>query len=476
MRDVYIIGVDTIQFGKYLDRSIKDLAAQTADKCLKDASLSKEDIQALWFSNSGWGYSGGQTCIRGQVALRPMGIDSIPITNVENACAGGSTALHHAWLDVASGLYDITMALGAEKLYHTNKTSIFAGFLGGIDVEDLINIAEGQSGPGLTSEDQRNIEAFKAKYQSVQGKKSNKSKKKKTMKQRVKGAWDNLTVLIYLGEKLGWDTLYKMRKFGSSGGTGADHSPFMDIYAQKARDHMKKYNSTIEQLAAVASKSHFNSTLNPNAQYRFEVPIEKVLADRIVSFPLTRSMCAPIGDGAASTILCCEDTVKKLGLSSQAVKIRASILGSGQAHSSESDDQPEIGERLAKSAYESAGVGPDDIDLAEVHDATAFGELIQAENLGFCPKGEGGILAEKGETGLTGSIPINTSGGLTSRGHPIGASGLAQIHELVIQLRAQAGKRQVKDAGLAMAENGGGGLGDEEAAMCMHILEAPSKK
>ena len=126
-------------------------------------------------------------------------------------------------------------------------------------------------------------------------------------------------------------------------------------------------------------------------------------------------------------------------------------------------------------AYEIAGVGPKDINVAEVHDASAFGELVQAENLGFCPRGEGGILAEKGETSLTGRIPINPSGGLESRGHPIGASGLAQIHELVTQLRGRAGKRQVQKARLALAENGGGALGAEEAAMCIHILEAPPK-
>jgi len=131
---------------------------------------------------------------------------------------------------------------------------------------------------------------------------------------------------------------------------------------------------------------------------------------------------------------------------------------------------------LANLAYEKAGVGPQDINLAEVHDATAYGELRQSENLGFCPKGEGGLLAESGATALTGPIPINTSGGLTSRGHPVGASGLAQIHELVTQLRARAGKRQVSQARLAIAENGGGALGVEEAAMCIHILEAPSRR
>jgi len=468
MRDVYIIGVDTIKFGKHMDKSIKDLAMTTTTGCLKDAGLEKKDIQALWFSNAGWGER-GQMTIRGQVALKGMGIEGIPIANVENACAGGSTAFHHAWYGVAGGLYDITMAVGAEKLYHSNKNLVFAGFLGGIDIENVLNLIKTLSVFGLTDEEKAKVEQFKQRYQTAANAANNGgSKKSKAKESRWKKYRDQFTAAIVLGEKLGYDTMWQLAKL-----TTGDHSPFMDVYGYAARQHMKKYGTTVEQLAIIASKNHFNSTLNPNAQYRFEVPVEKVLSDRIVSWPLTRGMCAPIGDGAASAILCSEDMVKKLGLTGQAVKVRASILGSAIRTSFESDI-PEIGERLSKQAYEKAGVGPKDINVAEVHDASAFGEVVQAENLGFCPKGEGGIFAEKGETGLNGRIPINPSGGLISRGHPIGASGLAQVHELVTQLRGNAGKRQVKNARLALAENGGGALGTEEAAMCIHILEAPS--
>ncbi|ABW65923.1 thiolase family protein [Desulfosudis oleivorans] len=464
MRDVYVIGAHTIRFGKHLDRGIKDLAIWTVTECLKDAGLEKEAIEALWFSNSGWDHAKGQSCIRGQVALRPMGIDAIPITNVENACASGSTAFHHAWLAVTAGACDVTMAVGAEKLYHPNKYHVFSGFLGGIDIENCVQIAEGLSVFRLTPEEKKDLAAFKAKYQPARpvG-----EKKKKTLKERLLDLRYQLAEAVMLGEKLGYDTVKKMSRLSAG-----DHSPFMDIYGYAARQHMKKYGSTVEQLAIIASKSHFNSTLNPNAQYRFEVPVEKVLADRIVSFPVTRAMCAPIGDGAASAILCSEEKVRQLGLMDQAVRVRASILGSGRART---PDEPEIGERLAKKAYAVSGLGPKEIDLAEVHDATAYGEMVQAENLGFCPKGEGGRLAEQGETRLGGKIPINTSGGLVSRGHPIGASGLAQIHELVTQLRGAAGKRQVEGARLGMAENGGGALGTEEAAMCIHILEAPAR-
>jgi len=467
LRDVYVIGAHTIKFGKYLDTSIKILAQNTFMGSLKDAGLEIKDIEALWFSNSGWGES-GQTAIRGQVALRAIGVNTIPITNVENACASGSTAFHHAWASVAGEHTNIAMAVGAEKIYHTNPVAVFAGFIGGVDVENILTIAAGLTDFQMTDEDQKQVEAFQAKYKDDSVKPSSKSKKKKDS--LWKKFRDNFVVGIMMGEKLGYKTIYELNKLGS-----ADHSPFMDIYGYAARQHMKEYGSTIEQLAMVASKSHHNSTLNPNAQYTFEVSIKDVLLDRVVSWPITRSMCAPIGDGAASAIVCSKEVVDKLGLQKQAVKVRASILGSGKVDEVDFT-QPSIGERLSKLAYEKAGVGPEDISFAEVHDATAFGEICQVENLGFCPKGEGGIFAETGATKLDGSKPINTSGGLLSRGHPIGASGLAQIHELFTQLRGVAGDRQVKNPKLGMAENGGGALGGEEAAMCMHIFEAPSKK
>ncbi|MEW5735783.1 MAG: thiolase family protein [Thermodesulfobacteriota bacterium] len=465
MRPVYVIGVHTLRFGKYLDKSIKDLAQQTTKACLEDAGIGQTEIQALWFANSGWGDS-GQTSIRGQVALRPMGLDQIPITNVENACAGGSTAFHHAWLGVASGLYDITMAVGAEKLYNKNRMATFAGFLGGIDVENCAEIVKNLSGFQMTEEDRRMMEMFRRKYPPAAQKGS---KKKKTAKDRIKEMKDRLVVGIRLGEALGYDTVRELSKVGSG-----DHSPFMDVYGFAARQHMKKFGSTIEQLAAIASKNHLHGSLNDNAQYRFTVSQEDALRDRIVSFPLTRSMCAPIGDGAASAILCSAAVVKKLAAASRAVKVRASVLGSGKDRPF-GFDEPEIGERLSRIAYERAGAGPEEMNLAEVHDATAYGELRQAENLGFCPQGEGGILALSGATKIGGKIPINVSGGLISRGHPVGASGLAQIHELVTQLRGNAGKRQVENATLALGENGGGALGAEEAAMCVHILEKPEK-
>jgi acetyl-CoA acetyltransferase len=241
----------------------------------------------------------------------------------------------------------------------------------------------------------------------------------------------------------------------------------MDAYAMMARWHMSRYGTTQRHLAVVSAKNHFHGSLNPLAQYQQPMTIEQVLADAPVAYPLTRAMCAPVGDGAAAAIVCSGAFLKRLDRA-RPVRIRASVLGQGADRPMDGQD---IGQRLSRQAYEQAGLGPKDIDLAELHDATAYGELHQTEVMGFCPEGQGGAFAESGASMLGGAKPINTSGGLECRGHPIGASGLAQICELVEQLRGQAGKRQVEGARLGLAENGGGNIGVEEAAMCIHILE-----
>ncbi len=411
---VYIIGVGMIKFGKYLEKGIKVLTGEALELVLKDCELGRGDIQAAWFSNTGWGMYNFQHSIRGQVALTANGLDKIPITNVENACAGASTALHGAWTAVKAGLYDCVLAIGAEKLYDEDRAKVMRGFIAGTDVEETL--------------------ARIAKWREEEEKRKKTQEAAKTSEGPTQ-------------EKPG------------------GHSVFMDFYAIGARRHMERYGSTQRQLAVIAAKNHNNSTLNPLAQYTFPMTVEEVLADRVVSYPLTRSMCAPIGDGAAAAILCSEDFLKKHP-SSRAVLIRASVLEGGTRTGGN-----DIAERASAKAYRIAGVGPEDIDLLEVHDATAFGEIAQMEALGFCPRGEGGILAESGATALNGSIPVNPSGGLIARGHPIGASGLAQIFELVTQLRGEAGKRQVARHRIAMSENGGGTVGAGEAAMTIHILE-----
>ena len=408
---VYVFGAGMIKFGKYLEKSIKQLTKEALDSTQKDCDLDLNNIEAAWFSNCAWGVFSNQHCIRGEVALSANRIDKIPIINVENACASGSTALHGAWTAVKAGLYDCVLAIGGEKIYNEDRAKTMKSFVMYTDVEATAKM----------------IEQLK-KY----------AKKQKEKKAKAEG------------------TEVKQEKKGG-------HSAFMDLYAMGARNHMKQYGTTQRQLAVIAAKNHTNSALNPLAQYNFPMTVEQVMEDYEVAYPLTRSMCAPIGDGAAAAILCSEKFLKQHS-NPRAVLVRASVLRSG---SWRKDD---IASRAGKAAYEMAGLGPKDIDVAEVHDATAFGEVHQTEQMGFCPIGQGGPFAESGATALDGKIPINTSGGLLSRGHPIGASGLAQIYELVTQLRGEAGERQVK-AKIALAENGGGNIGFGEAAMCVHILE-----
>ncbi len=415
MRDVYIIAVGMTKFGKHMDRTEKDLVAEALAKTISDVpELRISDIQSVFFANMSWGFFNGQHSIRGQVALRPLGIEGIPITNVENACACASTALHCAYKDVACGLYECSLAIGMEKLYNEDKMKSFMAFSAGMDVSD-----------------------FEARLKEI--------------RDFVKG----LKLEIPVNE--------------DEGGAGQSRSAFMDVYAAGVRWHMATYGTTQRQLAIIASKNHFHSSMNPNAQFQKTMTVDEVLQAKPVVWPLTVPMCAPVGDGAAAAIVCSADFLKKLK-SARPVKILASVLGSG---TSRKYDQPDldIAVRLSRQAYDIAGVGPKDINTAEVHDATAYGELHQYESLGFCPIGEGGPFAETGVTKLGGKLPINTSGGLMSRGHPVGASGLGMIHELVTQLRHEAGPRQVEGCRLALGENGGGNLANEEAVMTIHILE-----
>ena len=244
----------------------------------------------------------------------------------------------------------------------------------------------------------------------------------------------------------------------------------MDVYAGFARLHMKTFGTTQEQFAAVAAKNHAHSAHNPLAQYRDSMSVDQVLAAPPITYPLTLPMCAPISDGAAAAVMCTGEGLKRLGLDpARAIRVKAAILRSGTDRPPE-DYENHLTRLAALQAYEQAGIGPEDISLAEVHDATAVGEVIQIENLGFVEFGEGGPASLRGETTLGGRIPVNPSGGLESKGHPVGATGIGQVHELVTQLRGEAGARQVEGAQNAIAENGGGLHGVEEAAACVTIL------
>ncbi|MGE0254260.1 MAG: thiolase family protein [Alphaproteobacteria bacterium] len=410
MADVWIVGAGMTALGKFPDRSVKNLTREAVNGALEDAGATMGDIEAAWFSNTRQGQMEGQNTIRGQCALRSMGFASIPITNVENACCSSSTGVNMAVAYIRAGMCDVALVAGGEKMFYPEKRAeMFQAFRGGWDVHDA------------AAAEKR---------------------------------------LMALGDGV------KIPPEGKI--DSGDRSVFMDIYAAIARQHMRLYGTTQRQLAAVASKSHWHSTMNPQAQYQKDFSIDEVLSDKLVSWPLTRPMCAPISDGAAALVLCSDRALSRFD-SGRAVKVLASALVSG------SDRRPDdldhhIGRVAAQRAYAQAGVGPDDVDLCEVHDATSFAEVLQVENMGLCPRGDGGAIAERGETRLGGRIPVNTSGGLLSKGHPIGATGAMQLIELTTQLRGEAGRRQVEGARIAAAENGGGFWGIEEAATVVTIL------
>jgi len=410
MREVKIIGVGMTHFGKFLERSMKDLTREACLTAFAEAGIEPKQIQSAYVGNAMAGLVTGQECIRGQVVLRPLGIGGIPVINVENACASSSSALHLAWLAVASGMYDLVLALGVEKLYHQDKKKSFMAIASAMDME-IIN-----------------------QFLALQQTKKEEQPEAKT---------------------------------GPESGGGGGRSIFMDFYAIAARMHMQKYGSTQEQFAVISAKNHFHGSLNPHAQYRDVYTPEQVLASPLVSFPLTRLMCSPIGDGAAAAVLASPEMAQKLN-ARQPVIVAGSALGSGMDRTM---NAPDIVARVGKTAYEMAGIGPEDVNVSEVHDATVYGEVQACEELGFCPPGEGAVFGAEGHTKLGGKLPVNTSGGLESKGHPVGATGVAQIAELVWQLQGRAGNRQVPGAKVGLAENGGGAIGIEAAAMSVHILK-----
>lgn len=239
------------------------------------------------------------------------------------------------------------------------------------------------------------------------------------------------------------------------------------LYAMMARMHMNRFGTTREQLALVSVKNHKNGSMNPLAHFQNQITVQNVLRAPPVAEPLGQLDCAPVSDGAAALVLCDLRTARDL--CPDPIRISGTGQGSDTLSLSNRSDLTTLGasRQAAKAAYEMAGIGPGDIDVAEVHDSFTIGEIIAIEDLGFFPKGKGGLAVEDGSTAMGGQIPINTSGGLKARGHPLGATGIAQINELVLQLRGKAGERQIKGAtrGLAHSVGGTGGTA------LVHILE-----
>jgi acetyl-CoA acetyltransferase len=415
MPDVYVIGSYSTRFQKWLDKTMKALTRDTYLGVLADAGLADgRDIDFAYFGNCAMGTLWEQDIIRGHVCMMPLveeGLfpERVPLINVEGACATASMAFHAAWKDILSGQSEVCLAMGVDKFYHPEMERVLVAYEHGIDRGDKDRLL--------------------AEYREIAG------------------------------------------QCGREFDFGPGHTVFMDTYAMQACWHMWKWGTTQAQIAMGASKNHYHGSLNPTAQYRFEVPVEKVLDDYEVSYPLTRSMCAPIGDGGAAAILCSENYFKGLpkAVRQRAVKVAGSAMTSGKHRRI---DEPGLSKFAADKAYAMAGIEAGRIDVAEVHDACSFCEIYQAEMLGFCPPGEGGRFIESGATGLDGSLPINTSGGLVSKGHPVGATGLSMIYEIIVQLRGEAAERQVKGCRYGLTENGGGVVSSEEYACCVNIFEA----
>ncbi|MFP6654870.1 MAG: thiolase family protein [Myxococcota bacterium] len=243
------------------------------------------------------------------------------------------------------------------------------------------------------------------------------------------------------------------------------------VFAEAGMAHAKEYGTTFEQFAMIAVKNHHHSTMNPKARYQIETPLEEVMNAEMISYPNTKLMCSANVDGAAAAVLMSEKKVKELGLMGQAVKIRASILTT-DPWTDRDEVMPDINtctRNAAAQAYEMAGVGPNDLDLVELHDCFATAEVLHYENLGLCGDGEAGKLIDEKATWLGGRIPVNLSGGLLSKGHPIGATGVANVYEIATHLRGGAGKRQAEGARIGLAHVIGLGT-----CCGIHILEGPS--
>ena len=373
MRSVSIIGAGLTKFSEHWDKNFKELIAEAGVKAIGDSGLERKDIQAVYGGCMASGRFVGQEHI-GALIADQLGLNPIPATRLEAACASGGVALRAGYLAVASGMYDVVAVGGIEKMTEvsTEEAAIALG-----------------------------------------------------------GAGDQETELFH----------------GAS---------FPAIYALMARAHMKEYGTTEEQLAMCAVKNHANAMHNEYAQYHREITVEDVMKSGPVSTPLKLLDCSPITDGSAAVILAANDVAKKVCENPVEIVASAQASDTLALASRASLSETRATKKAAEDAYMMAGVKADDVDLAEVHDCFTIAEILAIEGLGFFKKGEGGKATERGDTKIGGRVAVNTSGGLKAKGHPVGATGVAQAVEAYMQLRGTAGGRQVKDAKLALTHNVGG--------------------
>jgi acetyl-CoA C-acetyltransferase len=382
MREVAVIGVGMTKWGELWEKSLRNIFVETALLALEDAGIDKVD--SMYVGSMSSGLFVGQEHIASLLADY-LGQANIPSSRIESACASGGLALRLGYLDVASGMSDIVLVGGIEKMTDVN----------------------------------------------------------------------------------GYEATYALGTAADQEYEGYHGMTFPGLYALIAQAHMEKYGTTREQLAMVAVKNHYNGSKNPLAQFPYEITVDSVLNSVMVADPLRILDCSPITDGAAAVVLCPAEMVKKKD------KPMVKIIGSGHATdtialSSRKDiTWLEAVYKAAKRAYKEANKGPKDIDLIEVHDCFTIAEICVLEALGIVEKGKGGDAVEEGMTSLKGKIPVNASGGLKAKGHPVGATGVAQAVEIVKQLWGDAGERQVKKARVGLAQNMGGSGGSS----VIHIFE-----
>ena len=373
MRPVAVAGIGKTAFGAFPDRDLRSLAVEACEKCLKSANASPAQVDAFFLGNFAGPSFVGQNHLAPYISTA-IGLEGVPSTRVEAACASSGSALYHAYTGVASGVYDVVLVAGVEKM-----TS--------------------QPTPKVTE------------------------------------------ILAAAGDCAG------EIKAGST---------FASLFAMIARRHMHEFGTRREHLAAVAVKNHANGALNPDAQMRKVITLEQALAGKPIADPLNLYDCSLITDGAAALLLVSAERAAEF--TSKPVR----VLGIAQASDFVALDQkPDITtfpavRRAAQKAYAMAGIGPADVQFAELHDCFTIAEIIALEDLGFAGRGEGGPYTADGHTSRSGSRPVNTSGGLKSKGHPVGATGAAQICDLVLQMRCEAGQRQIPRHSLGLAQNLGG--------------------
>jgi acetyl-CoA acetyltransferase len=390
MREVVIAGTGMTPFRRAPGTGLRVMATAASDEALKDAGVSAAAVERVYFGNAVAATVTQQDMIKGQVALRHSELAGLPMVNVENACASGSSALQLAVEAVSAGHAEVVLAVGAEQLTSEDKVRSFKALRGSTDITEI-----GEAGP---DED-----------------------------------WTQ--------------------------------SILMEFYSEEARHFLDRNGATVEDFALVAVKNRRHAELNPLAQFTAPQTLEAVLRSRMIVAPLTLAMCSPLSDGAAAAVVCSAEYARTRMPDAEALVVRGCVMRGGKT-------APPVTE-ATRAVYEVAGMGVEEMGLIELHDAAAPAELIQYGEIGLCPEGEEHLLVRRGETALGGRMPINTSGGLISRGHALGATGLAQVAEIAAQLRGRAGQRQVGGAPrLGLAVNNGGWMAGGYAVTVATVLEA----